>query len=128
LPADYGVLDGGGKPDDQVRLAVIQRLPWIKRQRQQFEGAERQSERELITGESHYVWGRRHRLIVIERPRRPHFELGVEPNVSRLAITGTPLGFHAPNAPSWNGQLKLRLPFGDERWKGLAKLFPVPVK
>ena len=32
--------------DDQVRLAVIQRLPWIKRQRQQFEAAERQSERE----------------------------------------------------------------------------------
>src|SRR5271165_2736841 len=53
-------------------------------------------------------------------------ELGVEPNMPRLAITGPPLGFHAPNAPSWNGQLKLRLPFGDERWKSLAKLFPVP--
>ena len=29
--------------DDQVRLAVIQRLPWIKRQRQQLQDAERQS-------------------------------------------------------------------------------------
>ena len=43
--------------DDQVRLAVIQRLPWIKRQREQLQAAERQTEREMVTGESHYVWG-----------------------------------------------------------------------
>src|SRR5690349_4406711 len=61
--------------DDQVRLAVIQRLPWIKRQREQLQAAERQSEREMITGESHYVWGVRHRLKVVERPGRPHLEL-----------------------------------------------------
>ena len=53
-----------------VRLAVIQRLPWITKQREQFRSAERQSERELITGESHYVWGLRHRLKVVERPGR----------------------------------------------------------
>ena len=29
--------------DDQVRLAVVQRLPWIKRQREQLQAAERQS-------------------------------------------------------------------------------------
>jgi predicted metal-dependent hydrolase len=46
--------------DEQVRLAVIQRLPWIKRQREQLQAAERQSEREMVSGESHYVWGRRH--------------------------------------------------------------------
>ena len=39
--------------DDAVRLAVIKRLPWIKQQRQQFKDAERQSEREMVTGESH---------------------------------------------------------------------------
>ncbi|MFJ9781035.1 M48 family metallopeptidase [Amycolatopsis sp. NPDC101161] len=62
--------------DDQVRLAVIQRLPWIKRQREQFENARRQSEREMVSGESHYVWGVRYRLRVIERPGRAHFEVG----------------------------------------------------
>jgi predicted metal-dependent hydrolase len=61
--------------DDQVRLAVIQRLPWIKRQRQQLQAAQRQSEREMITGESHYLWGIRYRLKVIERPGRAHFEV-----------------------------------------------------
>jgi len=41
--------------DDAVRLAVIQRLPWIKRQREKLRAAERQSVREMVTGESHYV-------------------------------------------------------------------------
>ncbi|PZS17613.1 MAG: metal-dependent hydrolase [Pseudonocardiales bacterium] len=61
--------------DDQVRLAVVQRLPWIKRQREQLRAAPRQTEREMITGESHYVWGMRRRLKVVERPGRAHLEL-----------------------------------------------------
>ena len=60
--------------DEQVRLAVIQRLPWIKRQREQLNSAPRQTEREMVTGESHYVWGRRKRLKVVERPGRTHLE------------------------------------------------------
>jgi len=64
--------------DDRVRLAVVQRLPWIKRQRDQLQAAHRQSEREMITGESHYVWGGRHRLKVVERPGRAHLEVDGE--------------------------------------------------
>ncbi len=61
--------------DDQVRLAVVQRLPWIKRQRERLQSAERQSTREMVNGESHYVWGNRLRLRVIERPGRAHVEV-----------------------------------------------------
>jgi predicted metal-dependent hydrolase len=64
--------------DDRVRLAVIQRLPWIKKQRAQLRSAERQTQREMITGESHYVWGIRHRLKVVERPGRAHVEIDGE--------------------------------------------------
>jgi predicted metal-dependent hydrolase len=64
--------------DDQVRLAVVDRLPWIKKQRMQLQDAERQSKREMLTGESHYVWGVRHRLKVVQRPGRPHFEVDGE--------------------------------------------------
>ncbi|MGW5662855.1 M48 family metallopeptidase [Streptomyces sp. NPDC003758] len=64
--------------DEQVRLAVIQRLPWIKEQREQLRSAVRQSTREMVTGESHYVWGVRHRMKVIERPGRAHIELDGE--------------------------------------------------
>jgi predicted metal-dependent hydrolase len=61
--------------DDQVRLAVVNRLSWIKRQREQLEAAERQTIREMITGETHYVWGSRLRLKVLERPGRAHIEV-----------------------------------------------------
>jgi len=64
--------------DEQIRLAVIQRLPWIKRQRKQLQDAGRQSPREMVTGESHYVWGVRTRLKVIERPGRAHIEVDAD--------------------------------------------------
>ena len=61
--------------DERVRLAVIQRLPWITRQRRQFQDAARQGPREMVSGESHYVCGKRLRLRVIERPGRAHVEV-----------------------------------------------------
>ncbi|MGH3622133.1 MAG: M48 family metallopeptidase [Sciscionella sp.] len=63
---------------DCVRLAVIQRLPWIKKQRQQLRSADRQTKRDMVTGESHHVWGIRHRLKVVERPGRAHVEVDGE--------------------------------------------------
>lgn len=77
--------------DEAVRLAVISRLGWIRRQQQQFEQQERQSQREIVTGESHYVQGRRYRLNVIEHdgppaihlPNNTTMELRVRPGTSR---------------------------------------------
>jgi predicted metal-dependent hydrolase len=48
--------------DKAVRLAVISRLGWIKRQQARFDAQPRQSEREMVSGESHYFLGRRYRL------------------------------------------------------------------
>src|SRR5438045_9045782 len=53
--------------DEAVRLAVIDRLGWVRRQQASFEQQDRQSEREMVSGESHYVQGRRYRLNVIEK-------------------------------------------------------------
>lgn len=52
--------------DAAVRLAVISRLGWIKRQQAKFDAQPRQSEREMVSGESHYFLGQRYRLRVIE--------------------------------------------------------------
>jgi predicted metal-dependent hydrolase len=75
--------------DDQVRLAVIGRLSWIKKQQDELRTAERQTIREMVTGESHYVWGDRLRLTVIERPGRPH-----------LTVDGGRLVLHLPEGAS----------------------------
>ena len=53
--------------DETVRLAVISRLSWIRKQQNALEQQVRQSQREMITGESHFVQGRRYRLNVIEQ-------------------------------------------------------------
>ena len=53
--------------DETVRLAVISRLGWIRKQQGALEKQVRQSKRELITGESHFVQGRRYRLDVVEQ-------------------------------------------------------------
>ena len=52
--------------NESVRLAIISRLAWIRRQQAHFRDQERQSQREFATGESHYFQGRRYRLNVIE--------------------------------------------------------------
>lgn len=61
--------------DEAVRLAIISRLKWIRRQQVGFEQQDRQSEREFVTGESHYFKGRRYRLDVIECEGRPTIRL-----------------------------------------------------
>jgi predicted metal-dependent hydrolase len=52
--------------DEAVRLAVISRLSWIKRQQADFQAQARQSDREMVSGESHFFLGQRYRLRVVE--------------------------------------------------------------
>jgi len=52
--------------DETVRLAVVSRLGWIRKQQRRFEEQERQSAREMVTGETHFFLGRRYRLDVVE--------------------------------------------------------------
>ena len=52
--------------DEAVRLAVVGKLGWIKRQRAKFQAQPRQSQRRMVSGESHYFLGRRYRLRVHE--------------------------------------------------------------
>jgi len=53
--------------DEAVRMAVITRLAWIRRQQMKFQGQDRQTKREYVSGESHYFQGARYRLNVIEQ-------------------------------------------------------------
>ena len=52
--------------DEAVRLAAVDKLGWIKRQQAKFMTKSRQSQRAIVSGESHYFLGRRYRLRVIE--------------------------------------------------------------
>lgn len=69
-------------PEEAIRLAIVQRLSWIKKQQERLRNADRQSLREMVPGESHYVWGSRLRLEVIEHSGRPR----IETNASKLRL------------------------------------------
>jgi predicted metal-dependent hydrolase len=60
---------------DTVRVFVIAKLPWIKKQQQKLREQERESPREYIDRESHYVWGKRYLLKVVEADQPPAVEL-----------------------------------------------------
>src|SRR6266852_2908926 len=57
--------------DEAVRLLIISRLAWIKRQQAKFESQERQSAREFVSGESHYYQGNRYLLNVMYHKGSP---------------------------------------------------------
>lgn len=61
--------------DDAVRLAVIGRLGWIRRQQARFQAQPRQSAREMVRGESHYYLGRRYRLVLADTSGRQSVSL-----------------------------------------------------
>ncbi len=103
--------------EDDVRLAVVQRLPWIKRQREQLASVERQSVREMVTGESHYVWGQRRRLKVIERPGRGHVELDGD-RLLLYVTSGTETEARRKLLETWQRQeLRQRIPDLIAQWE-----------
>jgi predicted metal-dependent hydrolase len=59
-----------------VRVFAIAKLPWIKKQQRKLREQERETLREYIDRESHYVWGQRFLLKVIEADRPASVELG----------------------------------------------------
>jgi predicted metal-dependent hydrolase len=71
---------------DALRVFAIAKLPWIRRQRSKLQEQERESTYEYISRESHYVWGRRYLLNVVERDESPTVEL----DASRLVLSVRP--------------------------------------
>jgi predicted metal-dependent hydrolase len=60
---------------DAIRLFAINKLGWIKRQQLKLRAQVRETPREYLERESHYVWGRRYLLRVIEKDAPPAIEL-----------------------------------------------------
>ena len=61
--------------DEAVRLAVVGKLAWINRKRAAFAEQLRQSKREMLTGESHYLLGQRYRMNVIPSSGRKEISI-----------------------------------------------------
>jgi predicted metal-dependent hydrolase len=56
---------------DTIRVFAISKLAWIRQQQTKLRNQEREAPREYIERESHYVWGKRHLLTVVETEGPP---------------------------------------------------------
>ena len=60
---------------DTIRIYAISKLDWIKRQRQKLREQARETPREYVDRESHYLWGKRYLLAVVEADRTAQIEV-----------------------------------------------------
>ena len=76
--------------DETIRLFVISKIPWIRKQCSKFNKQQRQTKREYVVGESHYFLGNRYRLNVIhtdgnpkvEIKRKTHIDMHIKPKTN----------------------------------------------
>jgi predicted metal-dependent hydrolase len=69
---------------DTIRVFAISKLDWIKRHQMRIREQERESRREYLDRETHYVWGKRLLLKVIEEDVAPDVQLGHRTLVLRV--------------------------------------------
>lgn len=68
---------------DTIRVFAISKLDWIRQQQRNLRGQERETPREYLDRESHYLWGKRYLLSVSEHDLPPSLAL----KHSRMILT-----------------------------------------
>lgn len=69
-----------------ARAYAISRLGWIRDKQQKLANQSREAPRQYVTRESHFLWGRRHLLKVVERDTKPFVAL----DHKRIVLTVRP--------------------------------------
>lgn len=102
---------------DRIRLFAIAKLGWIRRQQASLRDQEREEPRDYVERESHYVWGRRYLMSIVERDAPPAVEL--RPRRLVLAVRpGTPEAKREALMDGWyRRQLKDAVPAVLDRWE-----------
>jgi predicted metal-dependent hydrolase len=104
---------------DTIRVFAISKLAWIKRQQRKLRGQQRETTREYLDRESHYVWGKRYLLRVMECDAAPTVEL----KHSRILLRvrpGTSESNRQAIVDEWyRSELKKAVPSLIARWEPL---------
>lgn len=104
--------------DDAVRLAVISKLAWIKKQKAHFQEQPRQSKREYVPRESHYFLGRRYLLNIIEHAGPARVEVRRSRQLDLFVPNGTDAAQRERVLIEWyRKELKARIPYLIEKWQ-----------
>jgi hypothetical protein len=104
---------------DTIRVFAISKLDWIKQQQTKLREQERETPREYVDRESHYVWGKRYLLTVSESDEPPSVELKHSRMVLRMR-PGTAERRRQALMEAWyREQIKQAVPLLLARWQPL---------
>lgn len=104
--------------DEAIRLFVISKLTWIRRQQAKFVGQEHQSTREFISGESHYYQGNRYLLNVVYRDAPPTVNIRNNKILDLYVRTGSDTAERERVLTAWyRRQLKEAIPALIAKWE-----------
>lgn len=106
---------------EAIRLFAIGKLGWIRRQQKKLREQPRETRRQYVERESHYVWGQRYLLHVVEREAAPtvelkhrHIVLGVRPGTNRARR-------EAVVSAWYRAQIRAAVPELLARWQPLVR-------
>jgi len=101
---------------DAIRVFAISKLAWIKQQQRKLREQERETRREYLDRESHYVWGKRHLLSVIERDLAPTIALKHNRMMLTVRLGADEAAKEAVVAQWYREQIKAVAPELIEKW------------
>ncbi|MDY0152524.1 MAG: SprT family zinc-dependent metalloprotease [Candidatus Cloacimonas sp.] len=106
--------------DETIRLHLVSKLAWIKKHIAGFEQVERLSQREYITGESHYLEGRRYLLNVIPDASINMIKIRGNTHIDLYEKPGTPIWHRPVMIQEWyRARLKVRIEPLITKWQDI---------
>ncbi|MDR7855412.1 SprT family zinc-dependent metalloprotease [Tissierella sp.] len=110
--------------DESIRLFIISRLAWIKKQQLKFENQEKIPELEYVSGEEHYYFGQRYLLNVItEDINKAKVEIRSNKFIDLYVREGSDKGKRAATMKEWyRKELKSLIPSMIEKWENIMGL------
>ena len=107
---------------DAIRLFAIAKLPWIRKHQRKLQAQERESPRDYVERESHYLWGRRYLLRIIETNEAPLIEVRHRSIVMQVR-PGTTQDRRAELLHGWyRDQIRQVVPDFLEKWQPLLRV------
>lgn len=102
---------------DTIRVYAISKLGWIKKQQKKMLAQERETKREYLSRESHYVWGKRYLLKVEERNAPPEVKLKHSKMLLYVRPESGEIKRHTVIDGWYRDQLKQAIPALIEKWE-----------
>ena len=104
---------------DTIRVFAISKLDWIKQQQKKLREQERETPREYLDRESHYVWGKRYLLKVAENSSSPEVDLKRNILILRIRCGSSEEKKQAALEEWYREQLKAAVPPLIAKWEAL---------